>query len=203
MISRRTLLAALGAAAALPASASPFSRPAEYEPILEEWVNDDGEGGMFPIPEALRTREVIIPEEVPAGEIHIMAEHHALLYTLGGGRAMRYAVALGVDGRQFKGRAFVNRKEEWPSWMPSANMIRQEPDYAQYASGVTGGLHNPMGARSLYLFRNGRDTRYRIHGTSQPWTIGKNVSSGCVRLFNSAVIDLYERSPLGTEVLAY
>ncbi len=169
----------------------------------ERWRNEAGEGGIFEVPHDLRTREVRVPEEVEPGLIHVLAGHNLVLWTLGNGRAIRYAAALGEIGRQFIGEAVVGRKEEWPSWTPTANMIRREPAYAQYASGVAGGLTNPLGARSLYLYRNGRDTRYRIHGTSQPWTIGRNVSSGCIRLFNHAILDLYERAQVGTKVMAY
>lgn len=164
----------------------------------------DGQRGYFVVPEELRTREVSVPADIPAGQIHVISDINALIWTLGNGRAMRYAVALGDDGRNFRGEARVGRKEEWPSWTPTANMIRREPEtYAKYAGGVSGGLHNPLGARALYLYRGNRDTMYRIHGTREPWTIGRNVSSGCIRLFNSAIEDLYERVPIGTRVLAY
>lgn len=160
--------------------------------------------GVFVIPEELQTREVLVEASVPAGQIHVIARLNALLWTLGEGRALRYAVALGEEGRNFSGEAIVGRKEEWPSWQPTASMIRRDPEtYAKFAGGVTGGLHNPLGARALYLYRDGRDTMYRIHGTHQPWYIGRNVSSGCIRLFNTTIVDLYERAPLGTPVFAY
>ena len=169
----------------------------------ERWRNTEGATGVFEVPYDLRTREVRVPDEIRPGQIHVMARNNLVLWTLGNGRAIRYAAAMGEDGRQFLGEATVGRKEEWPSWTPTANMIRREPEYAKFVGGVAGGLTNPLGARALYLYRGGRDTRYRIHGTSQPWTIGQNVSSGCVRLFNHAILDLYERAPISTKVMAY
>ncbi len=116
--------------------------------------------------------------------------------------ARRYGVGVGRAGLAWKGKAIVGRKAEWPRWTPTKNMIKREPEkYARFANGVPGGINNPLGARALYLYRNGRDTLYRIHGTNEPWTIGKAVSNGCIRLVNEHVIDLYERVPVGTKVI--
>ena len=115
--------------------------------------------------------------------------------------ARRYVIGVGRSGRGWSGWRVVGRKAEWPSWRPTDNMIRREPEkYARYAGGVPGGLSNPLGARALYLYREGRDTYYRIHGTNEPWSIGRAVSSGCFRLLNEHVIDIYERVPVGTPV---
>ncbi len=98
--------------------------------------------------------------------------------------------------------AKIGRKEKWPRWMPTKNMIRRQPEkYARYADGVAGGARNPLGARALYLYRNGRDTYYRIHGTNEPWTIGRAVSNGCIRMINAHVVDLYARVPVGARVV--
>ena len=91
-------------------------------------------------------------------------------------------------------------KEKWPHWTPTANMIAAIPMYRAYAGGINGGIDNPLGARALYLYRNGRDTHFRLHGTTEPQSIGQAVSSGCIRLFNQDIIDLYERVPIGTQV---
>ncbi|HHB83236.1 MAG TPA: L,D-transpeptidase [Devosia sp.] len=116
--------------------------------------------------------------------------------------ARRYGVRVGRAGLAWKGEAIIERKAEWPRWTPTANMIRREPEkYAQFAGGMAGGPNNPLGARALYLYRNGRDTLYRIHGTNQPWTIGSAVSNGCVGLINDHVKDLYDRVPAGTKVI--
>lgn len=116
--------------------------------------------------------------------------------------ARRYGVGVGRAGLAWSGEAVVGRKAEWPSWKPTANMIRRQPRrYARYARGVPGGPSNPLGARALYLYRDGHDTMYRIHGTNEPWTIGQAVSNGCVRLLNDHVVDLYERVAIGTPVI--
>ena len=117
------------------------------------------------------------------------------------GYARRYGVAVGEEGLTLKGRASVGRKEEWPSWTPTASMINRKPHLVQYAGGVPGGLNNPLGARALYLYRNGQDTKFRIHGTNEPWLIGQAVSNGCIRLTNDDIVDLYNETPLGTGVL--
>lgn len=118
--------------------------------------------------------------------------------------ALRYGIGVGRAGRGWSGWTVVGRKAEWPSWRPTDNMIRREPEkYARFAGGVPGGLSNPLGARALYLYRDGHDTYYRIHGihgTNEPYSIGRAVSSGCFRLLNEHAIDLYERVPVGTPV---
>lgn len=119
------------------------------------------------------------------------------------GRAIRYGVGVGrEEAFNFEGDAIVARKAEWPRWTPTPNMIRREPErYAPYAGGLEGGADNPLGPRALYLYKDGRDTLYRLHGTNEPWTIGTTVSSGCVRLLNQDIIDLYRRVPVGTKVI--
>ena len=115
--------------------------------------------------------------------------------------AIRYGVGVGQEGLAFEGTAEIGAKREWPSWTPTPDMIARKPEaYAKYADGMPGGPNNPLGARALYLFRNGGDTLFRIHGTNQPQSIGTNSSNGCIRMSNSAVIDLYRRVPLGTSV---
>lgn len=136
------------------------------------------------------------------GTIIIDPRNHFLYLQQGGGQARRYGVGVGRAGLAFKGTAVIGRKAEWPRWTPTQNMIRREPEkYARYAGGVPGGPNNPLGARALYLYRNGRDTLYRIHGTNQPQSIGQLVSNGCIRMINDHVVDLYERVPLGAKVV--
>ena len=136
------------------------------------------------------------------GMIVVDPANHFLYLTMAGGRALRYGVGVGKAGLAFKGSATVGRKAEWPSWTPTANMIRRNPKkYARYANGVPGGPGNPLGARALYLYRNNRDTYYRIHGTTEPQSIGQSVSNGCIRMINDHVIDLYNRVPVGTSVV--
>jgi lipoprotein-anchoring transpeptidase ErfK/SrfK len=118
-----------------------------------------------------------------------------------GGRAIRYGVGVGREGMRYAGSARIGRKAEWPRWTPTANMIAYDPRNAEWAGGKEGGLGNPLGARALYLYEGSRDTMFRIHGTTEPETIGTAVSSGCIRMFNHDVIDLYDRVATGTPVL--
>jgi lipoprotein-anchoring transpeptidase ErfK/SrfK len=117
------------------------------------------------------------------------------------GWATRYGVGVGREGANFRGRATIRHKAEWPSWTPTENMMRRDPRLREFASGVPGGPNNPLGARALYLFRNGRDTMFRLHGTNEPQSIGMAMSSGCIRLMNEDVIHLYSRTPIGTPVV--
>jgi lipoprotein-anchoring transpeptidase ErfK/SrfK len=118
-----------------------------------------------------------------------------------GGKAVRYGVGVGRDDATWRGRATIQRKGEWPGWTPTPSMIRRDPERnGPWAGGMPGGPENPLGARALYLYANGRDTLYRIHGTNEPWSIGQNVSSGCIRLINQDIIDLHARVPVGTTV---
>jgi len=136
-----------------------------------------------------------------AGSIVVDTFSRRLYYVLEGQRAIRYAIAVGREGLSFRGAGVIGRKEQWPSWQPTANMVRSRPDlYAEYAAGLPGGLENPLGARALYLYRGGRDTYFRIHGTLQNSSIGYATSAGCIRLFNQDAIDLYDRVDLGTRV---
>lgn len=117
------------------------------------------------------------------------------------GRAMRYSIAVGREGLSFRGSGVIGRKAKWPSWQPTANMIRTRPDlYAEFAGGMKGGLDNPLGARALYLYRGGRDTMFRIHGTVQNATIGHATSAGCIRLYNQDAIYLFDQVNTGTLV---
>jgi lipoprotein-anchoring transpeptidase ErfK/SrfK len=191
-------LAALSACAAPPP-------PATTVPGYE--ARQDGE---FLIPEvnARYLDELSIRTQVawtgPQGPGTIVVDPFArrLYWVMEDGQAMRYAIAVGRAGLAFRGSATVQRKAEWPSWTPTANMIRTFPEfYADYAGGLPGGLSNPLGARALYLYRNGRDTYFRIHGTIQNASIGHATSAGCIRLFNQDAIDLFDRVPLGTRVV--
>ncbi len=118
------------------------------------------------------------------------------------GSAIRYGVGVGRQGATWRGRARVARKAQWPGWTPTATMVRADPEKnGPWAGGMPGGPDNPLGARALYLYEGSRDTLYRIHGTNEPWSIGQNVSSGCIRLINHDIIDLYDRVPEGTPVV--
>lgn len=117
-----------------------------------------------------------------------------------GNRAIRYGIAVGKEGFAWHGDAIMKWKQKWPTWTPPAEMIERTPKLAEFADGMPAGVSNPLGARALYLFKDGRDTLFRIHGTNRPFSIGKAASSGCFRMINQDVIDLYERVPPGSEV---
>lgn len=139
-------------------------------------------------------------DEAP-GTIVIDTFSRKLYYVLEKGRAMRYGIAVGREGLSFRGTGVIGRKAKWPSWQPTANMVRTRPDlYAEYAGGRAGGLDNPLGARAMYLYRGGRDSMFRIHGTIQNDSIGHATSAGCIRLFNQDAIELYDRVDIGTRV---
>lgn len=153
-------------------------------------------------PEFLRQEVAYYSPEQPGTIVVDTAARHA--YLVGeNGRALRYGVGVGrEEGFNFSGQAIVGRKAEWPRWTPTRDMIAREPErYGPYAGGLEGGLDNPLGARALYLHRDGRDTLYRLHGTNEPWSIGTMVSSGCVRFLNQDIIDLYRRVPVSTRVV--
>jgi lipoprotein-anchoring transpeptidase ErfK/SrfK len=152
-------------------------------------------------PENVRHEVDFWADEAP-GSIVVDPYSYYLYYVLGGNRAIRYRIGVGAMGRTFAGRATVGMKREWPTWTPTANMIRIEPDlYGPWAGGMQPGLENPLGSRAMYLYRNGRDSMYRIHGTYAPSSIGDSVSAGCIRMYQQDAMDLYRRVPLGTRVL--
>ncbi|WLS01788.1 L,D-transpeptidase [Shinella oryzae] len=138
----------------------------------------------------------------PPGTIVVDTQERFLYLVQGDGIAMRYGIGVGKAGLEFEGAARIGRKAEWPRWTPTQNMIAREPERnLKWAGGMEPGLTNPLGPRALYLYKDGKDTLFRIHGTSEPWSIGKAVSSGCIRLFNQDIIDLYGRVPTGSRVV--
>jgi lipoprotein-anchoring transpeptidase ErfK/SrfK len=183
-VTRRGLVLASLAVAATGCASSPWQATDQYR--LEP---------------RLRRQRVSYPTSENAGTIVVDTSERYLFVVEGGGSATRYGVAVGEEGLTLKGRATVGRKAEWPAWTPTASMMRRKPRLLQYAGGVPGGPNNPLGARALYLYRGGDDTKFRIHGTNEPWLIGQAVSNGCIRLTNEDVIDLYDQTPLGTNVL--
>lgn len=180
MISRRSfVLSAAASALAAPALAqATYVIPQDHKPAL-----------------------VTLESHVAAGEIVVAPSSFCLYWGLGDNRAIRYRIGLGAPSSYYEGEFTVQLKREWPGWTPTQNMIRREPEkYRQYAGGMAGGPLNPLGSRALYLYRGGRDTYLRIHGTPEPWTITRATTSGCVRLNNDYILDLYERVPIGTKV---
>lgn len=141
---------------------------------------------------------VDFPTDEKPGTIIINPDTRYLYYVLEDGKAQRYGVGVGRDGFGWSGTVTVARKAEWPTWTPPAEMRRRQP---HLPVSMQGGPENPLGARAMYLHRNGRDTLFRIHGSNQPWTIGQAVSSGCFRMRNEDVIELYSRVGIGTKVV--
>jgi lipoprotein-anchoring transpeptidase ErfK/SrfK len=217
-----TRLSALPAACALAALVSACAPAAPFEGVadrlslgsglsaetLEMYNAMEDEGRTVPAidpkylsPSKVR-QEVAYFAPYSAGTIVVDPGAKRLYRVLGDDRAMRYAVAVGAAGYGFSGQARVPYTRKWPNWTPTQNMIKREPEkYKPLAAGLEGGLDNPLGARALYLYRNGRDTLYRIHGTPSPWTVGHDASSGCIRMFNQDVIHLAEQISSGTRVV--
>ncbi len=181
MISRRSFLTASAAAALVPPAG--MAQAVEYDPT----------------PQYVRIKKQFLP-----GQILILPRSFYLYYVTEPRKAIRYGVSVGKAGLEFQGQATIDVKKEWPTWRSTQEMIEREPitygkfkdnDYVQ-----PGGPSNPLGARALYLFQNGRDTYFRIHGTNQRESIGRAASNGCIRMWNEHVIDLYDRVPIGTIV---
>lgn len=197
-MNRRFLLTG---AAALAVTAA--ARPALAIPAVDPPPPSAPIPGLTLAPELYPT-VVTVRQDLEPGSIHVLSDRHYLYYIARKGVAIRYGVAVGRAELVFRGAAEVGRKVEWPSWKPTPEMIARNPGaYAKYADGMPGGPKNPLGARAIYLFQNGRDTAIRIHGTIEPNSIGKSVSNGCLRMVNEHVIDLYDRVALGAPVMVY
>lgn len=157
----------------------------------------------YVIPEEYMPAEVTLQTQLAPGELHVDPNTFRLYWTLPDNRAIRYTVGVGRANLYHAGEFYVGAKREWPSWTPTPEMIKRDPDsYEKYADGVPGGVDNPLGSMALYLYTSAkRDSYLRIHGTSQPWTIGRAVSNGCARLVNEQATELYNMVPLGTRVI--
>jgi lipoprotein-anchoring transpeptidase ErfK/SrfK len=166
----------------------------------------DGGFGIAPVDltsvdSDLLRQEVAWKGKDKPGTVVVNIKQRRLYVVEKGGRAMRYGIGVArTSSTNFRGTAVIGRKEKWPRWTPTANMMEAIPVYRSFASGMEGGPDNPLGPRALYLYRDGKDTFFRLHGTIEPETIGQAVSSGCIRMFNQDIIDLYDRVPLGARV---
>ncbi|QIG46439.1 L,D-transpeptidase [Nordella sp. HKS 07] len=203
-MNRRRLLAAGGAALA-----GLVAKAAQAQQQLEQFRpgKDYNDLITFPPTDLIKIpkkfRRQIVPYEGrhwPGTIIVNTAERHLYLI-LDGGQAIRYGVGVGREGFRWAGLADVQRKVMWPRWTPPPEMVERDPNAAKWKDGMPGGPDNPLGARALYLFQNGRDTLYRLHGTNAPESIGKALSSGCIRMINEDVIELYRRAPIGSRVV--
>jgi lipoprotein-anchoring transpeptidase ErfK/SrfK len=176
-------------------SAAAYSYAPEPAPLVERAtrgaVGDLDDSVLDP---RLQRQVVTYPTKAAAGTVIIDTAHTYLYYVLGGGKAVRYGIGVGREGFTWSGTQTVSRKAEWPDWIPPQEMIARQPYLPRF---VAGGAGNPLGARAIYL----GNTMYRIHGTNAPDTIGKRVSSGCIRMLNADVIDLFSRVDVGTTVV--
>ncbi|MCA0930005.1 L,D-transpeptidase [Ruegeria profundi] len=183
MFTRRTFLTASAAAVLVPGIATAKNQAVEYDPT----------------PQYVRIKKDFLP-----GQLLVVPRSFYLYFVTEPRKAIRYGCGVGKAGLEFTGTATIDVKKEWPTWRPTDEMIEREPiTYARFKDNdyvQPGGSDNPLGARALYLFQNGIDTYFRIHGTTQPQTIGRAASNGCIRMLNSHVIDLYARVPIGTVV---
>lgn len=183
MFTRRSFLATSAATVAIPHVASAKRKPEPFDPTPQE---------------------VRIKKEFAPGHLLILPRSFYLYYVTEPRKAIRYGCGVGKAGLEFTGIATIDVKKEWPTWRPTDEMIEREPrTYSKFVDNdyvQPGGPDNPLGARALYLFQNGVDTYFRIHGTTQPQTIGHAASNGCIRMLNEHVMDLYERVPIGTVV---
>ncbi len=153
------------------------------------------------IPAQFRRQEVSYASKHKPGTIIVDTPNRHLYFVLSDTRAIRYGIGVGRDGFRWAGDAKIGWKREWPVWTPPAEMIGRKPELAKYRGGMQPGLDNPLGARALYLTQGGRDTGYRLHGSPEWWSIGQAMSSGCIRLVNQDIIDLYDRAQPGAKVV--
>jgi len=182
----------LSLAPTAPYSSTPFDQVMPSQEAPEEAIEE--ERNPPEVPPQFRRQIVNYATSEPAGTIIVDTPNTYLYYVLGNGRAVRYGIGVGREGFTWAGTKTVERKKEWPDWVPPAEMIARQPYLPRF---MAGGPGNPLGARALYI----GGTVYRIHGTNQPSSIGKRVSSGCIRMLNADVIDLYQRVNVGTKVV--
>ncbi|SDO93468.1 L,D-transpeptidase [Aureimonas jatrophae] len=153
------------------------------------------------VPPRFRRQSVTYPSAYAPGTLVVDSTNRFLYLIEPNGRALRYGVGIGIGGFAWSGEGTIERKQAWPRWTPPAEMVARAPQLSRYQGGMAGGGINPLGARALYVYQNGHDTLYRLHGTSEWWTIGQSGSSGCIRLLNADVIDLYERVQLRARIV--
>lgn len=201
--------------AAAPPPPEPSAPPTEAAVAPTGPIYAEAKDGGFTVPAVktgqldsafLRKSVAYATTEAP-GTIVIDPVNHFLYHVEGGGRATRYGVGVGREGFAWSGEATIKSKQEWPDWYPPKEMVERRPDLKkqlvelQSGLGMHGGPGNPLGARAMYLWQGDRDTLFRIHGTNEPWSIGQSQSSGCIRMINQDVMDLYQKTPIGARVV--
>lgn len=170
----------------------PAESPVDYEIVP---------ANLKKIPAPFRKQMVNYPGSEWPGTLVVDPEHRHLYHVLENQQAIRYGVGVGREGFSWAGEAKIGMKRRWPRWLPPIEMVERDEKAAKWVNGMPGGPENPLGARALYLYANGADTLYRIHGTNDPSSIGKALSSGCIRLLNQDIADLYLRVPVGSKVV--
>ncbi len=186
---------------------APVAEPVIAAPLMYAAVEDNGfqisAVDMKTLDPKFVRQQVATPFNLRqyAGTIVVDPANKFLYLVREDGTSMRYGIGVGRDGFAWSGDAVIKAKREWPKWFPPKEMQERDPEAAKYPDGMEGGPRNPLGARALYLYQGNVDTLYRLHGTNDPRSIGRAVSSGCVRLMNQDIIDLYNRVPLDTKVI--
>ena len=188
-----------------PSQSVTLAQPARYD-YAAEYAGFEENGVYIPAfdhtkmdPKFLRQQVKFSGSQAP-GSIVVDTSKRFLYFVQPGGRAIRYGIAVGKEGFAWHGDAVMKWKQKWPTWTPPPEMIARTPRLAEFADGMGAGVDNPLGARAMYLFKDGRDTLFRVHGTNRPYSIGKAASSGCFRMVNQDVIDLYARVSPGAKV---
>ena len=197
---RRQFLAGAGALVAAPtvAAAQDVNEAAYFKGTAVDNGVTYRRTNMQKIDKVWRRQLVKYKSEESPGTIVVDTRNNFLYVIFENQTALRYGVGVGKEGFQWFGRARVDRKAIWPQWVPPPEMLQRRPELPKF---MAGGADNPLGPRALYLYRDGKDLGYRLHGTTEPWSIGGDVSSGCIRLLPEDIMDLYQRSPVGTLVL--
>lgn len=191
-ISRRALITSGLAAGLLPGRRA-LALSGEPFPVFESDAQE--------VPKKFRRWAVDYETAEPPGTVIVDTKRRFLFHVHGNGKATRYGVGVGKDGRSWYGTAEIKRKEKWPVWVPTPEHLAEYPEAAKHIHGMPGGRKNPMGARALYLYQGEVDTVIRIHGAISPDMIGKKITAGCISLLNIEVIHLYDRVELGTRVV--
>ncbi|MCB1384480.1 MAG: L,D-transpeptidase [Nitratireductor sp.] len=207
MLTRRKVVTALAAGAVVGTGAfrGTVAQARYFDPQKKQWV--DGEPvkrrlDQRKTPSKFKRRNVRVQTSQAPGTVIIHTDEKFLYLITGPNKATRYGVGVGREGFGWNGEVTIRRKSEWPVWIPPKEMIAREREQGHILPArMEGGPENPLGARAMYLYQGGHDTMYRIHGTNQPWSIGLNLSSGCIRMMNEDVEHLYDRVEIGTKVV--
>lgn len=202
-LDRRTFLTGVAAAAGALAMPSASWANAAANAYFKGYQQDSGfqyrQTNFDKIQPQWRRQMVKYFSPEPPGTVVVDTKNHYLYWIWENNTALRYGVGVGREGFKWYGRARIDRKALWPRWVPPPEMLQRQPDLPRLVEG--GAANNPLGPRAMYLYRDGQDLGYRLHGTLEPWSIGRDVSSGCIRMFPEDVVDLYQRCPKGTAVL--